>query len=84
MSVQHQVGFVLVEQLPEGQRGRALFGEAVGSAVRGLVPVGECARGMILLEILFQPFQFGSKPGVRPRTAVRADFIRLRIALYIE
>ena len=67
MSVQHQVGFVLVEQLPKGLSGHALLGDAVGSAERGLVPVGECARGMILLEILFQPFEFGGKPGARAR-----------------
>src|SRR5580692_1066694 len=80
MSVQHQVGLVLVEQLPEGQRGRALFGEAVGSAERRLVPVGGCARGMILREIFFQPFEFGGKPGgARGRTAAR-----MCPALYIE
>ena len=45
VSVQHQVGVVLVEQLPKGLSGRALLAEAVGSAERGLVPVGElCTR----------------------------------------
>ena len=79
VSVQHQVGSVLVEQLPKGLSGHALLGDAVGSAERGLVPVGGCARGMILLEILFQPCEFGGKPGARVRTAAR-----LRLALYIE
>ena len=34
---------------------------------------------MIRLEILFQPCEFGGKPGARGRTAAR-----LRLALYIE
>ena len=63
VSVQHQVGVVLVEQLPKGLSGDALWGDAVSGAERGLVPVGGCARGMILLEILFQPCEFGGKPG---------------------
>ena len=65
VSVQHQVGFVLVEQLPKGLSGNALWGDAVRGAERGLMPVGGCARGMILLEILFQPCEFGGKPGAR-------------------
>ena len=77
--VQHQVGVVLVEELPKGQSGGALMGEAVGGAVRGLVPVGECARGMILLEIIFQPCEFGGKPGAGALAAAR-----LGRALYVE
>ena len=79
VSVQHQVGFVFVEQLPKGLSGNALWGDAVRGAERGLMPVGGCARGMILLEILFQPCEFGGKPGARGRAAAR-----LRRALYIE
>src|SRR5580698_5559027 len=76
--IQHQVGSVLVEQLPKGLSGRAFgYGDAVGSAERGLVPVGGCARGMIRGEIVFQPFEFGSKPGARAAA-------RLCLALYIE
>ena len=48
-------------------------------AERGLMPVGGCARGMILLEILFQPCEFGAKPGAGVGAAAR-----LRRALYIE
>ena len=80
VSVQHQVGSGVVEQLPPGSRGDALFGEAVGSAERGLVPVGGCAGGMILLEILFQPFGFGGQPGAGGGTAGA----RLCLALDIE
>ena len=43
------------------------------------MPVGECARGMICLEILFQPCEFGGKPGASGRAAAR-----LRRALNIE
>ena len=70
---------MLVEQLPECLSGRALWGEAVGSAERGLMPVRGCARRVVLLEILFQPFEFGAKPGARVRAAAR-----LRRALYVE
>ena len=78
MSVQHQVGSILVEELPKGLSGRAFrYGDAVGSAERGLVPVSECARGVICLEILFQPLEFGSNPG----TGATA---RLGFALDIE
>jgi hypothetical protein len=48
VSVQHQVGSVLVKQFPKGLSGRAFrYGDAVRSAERGLVPVGECASRMI-------------------------------------
>jgi hypothetical protein len=53
VSVQHQVGSVLVEQLPKGLSGQRPLGDAVRSAERGLMPVRGCASGMILLEILF-------------------------------
>src|SRR5580693_4095897 len=80
VSVQHQVGSVLVEQLPKGLSGLALCGEAVGSAERGLVPVGKGASGVVLLEILFQPFELGGEPcAAHVRTAAR-----LCPALYIE
>jgi len=78
--VQHQIGVVVVEQLPKGLSGDAFWGDAVSGAERGLMPVGGCARGMILLEILFQPFEFRGKPGAgRGITAAR-----LCRALYIE
>src|ERR1700684_2012264 len=78
VSVQRQVGSVLVEHLPKLLSGRALgHGDAVGRAERGLVPIGECARGMIRGEIVFQPFEFGSKPGA-------CAAARLCLALYIE
>ena len=79
VSVQNQIGVVLIEQLPKGLSGHALLADAVSSAERGLMPVGECAGGMIRLEILFQPFEFGGKPGACVRAAAR-----LRRALYIE
>ena len=79
MSVQHQVGVVLVEQFPEGLSGGALLGDAVRSAEGGLMPVGERAKGTIRREVVFQPGQFGGKPGAGVRAAAR-----LRLALYIE
>src|SRR5580692_4850090 len=78
VSVQHQVSAVLVEKFPKGLSGRAFrYSDAVRSAERGLVPVGECASRMIRGEIIFQPLEFGSKPGARAAA-------RLRLALYIE
>ena len=73
VSVQHQVGSVLVELLPKELSGHALWGDAVGSAERGLMPVRGCARGMILLEVLFQPCEFGGKPGARDGSAPGPD-----------
>src|SRR6202034_2984078 len=79
VSVEHHVSVVLVEQLPKGHSSRALFAKSVGRAVCGLVPVSQCARGVILREIFLQPLEFGGKPGTRVRTAAR-----LCLALYIE
>lgn len=67
------------EELPKRLSGRALFADAIRSAVRGLVPVGGRARRMICREIVFQPFEFGRKPGACVQTAAG-----LRLALYIE
>ena len=72
MSVQYQISPILVEQLPKGLGGRAFrYGDAVGSTEQGLVPVGECACGVICLEILFQPLKFGSNPGTRAAAWLR-------------
>ena len=79
VTVQHQVGSVFVEQLPKVLSGNALWGDAVRGAERGLMPVGEGARGVVLFEILLQPCKFGGKPGARGRTAAR-----LRRALYVK
>ena len=79
VSVQHQVGFVFVEQLPKGLGGNALWCDAVRGAERGLMPVGEGTLRVVLFEILLQPCKFGGKPGARGRTAAR-----LRRALYVE
>ena len=67
-----------VEQLPKLLGGLAFrYGDAVGRAEGGLVPVGECARRMIRGEIVFQPLQFGSNPGARATA-------RLCLALDVE
>lgn len=79
VSVQYQVSSVLVKQFPKGLSGHPLLADAVRRTEGGLVPVGECARGMICLEILFQPCEFGGKPGASGRAAAR-----LRRALNIE
>jgi len=79
VSVQHQVGFGLVEQLPKRLSGNALPGDAVSGAERGLVRVSGRAQGMIRREIVFQPFEIGGKSGACGRAAAR-----LCRAFYIE
>src|ERR1700733_8093801 len=79
VSVQPQVGSGFVEQLPESLGGNAFWAYPVRGAERGLMPVGEGTRGVVLFEILLQPCKFGGKPGARGRTAAR-----LRRALYAE
>ena len=71
VSIQHQVGFVFVQQLPKGLGGNALWADAVRGAERGLVPVGESAFGVVLFKILLQPCKFGGKPGARGQPASR-------------
>ena len=53
VSVQHQVGAVRVEQFPKVLSGNALWADAVRGAERGLMPVSDSARRVILLEIGF-------------------------------
>ena len=60
VSVQHQVGSMLVEDIPKGLRGYAPRSVMLLAALyERLVPVGECARGRILRQIVFQPCEFG-------------------------